>query len=472
MAYAWEKFIKRPGGAVPTNRQVYTAQVQQPAQNSNPWAQVSNTPQTRTFYGNASDIALAKQSGMQGNFIDISGWGENSIIKGIQHNAKTGGNPMILGGAGATGGINDYLLGLINKGGTNIGRIGGKDRYEVQDNLKKYMLEQAASPLDFSKLRVEQATIEDIAKKYGIDYSRGYAKRQAEAEAEARRNAIEAQKRQNAASKDNTMQGIDNGLRSANEAMDKKYFVEGLNMQQDQANNGLNAGIAADQALRLGMMQQSELAPMYREAQQARNAEETRFTNEQLALLDAMGLVNKEALAREESLYNDRLQQGLENAMAYTDAERGYNNQYMQTMLQQRGQDLGRLSDWENLQENKRQFNTRQDWEKYAWSNMSAADRAQNQLALAQLDAEKKRFASEDAWRKYTFNNMSASDRARLQADEKQLGKEMAWRKYEMEFMAKQNLAMAQAQYGSPYTPGGYPQGPSPYGNINPFPAR
>lgn len=466
MAYSWEKFIKRPGGAVPT-QPVYTAQVQQKPQTAqNPWAQVSTAPQSRTFYGNASDIALAKQSGMQGNFIDVSGWGEKSIINGIQHNAKTGGNPMILGGAGAKGGINDYLLGLINKGGTNIGRIGGKDRYEVQDNLKKYMLEQATSPLDFSKLRVEQATIDDIAKKYGIDYSRGYAKRQAEAEAEAQRNAIEAQKRQNAASKDNTMQGIDNSLRSANEAMDKKYFVEGLNMQQDQANNGLNAGIAADQALRLGMMQQSELAPMYRDAAQARNAEETRFTNEQLALLDAMGLVNKEALAREESLYNDRLQQGLENAMAYTDAERGYNNQYMQTMLQQRGQDLGRLSDWENLQENKRQFNTRQDWEKYAWSNMSAADRAQNQLAIQQLNAEKKRFASEDAWRKYTFNNMSASDRARLQADEKQLGKEMAWRKYEMEYMAKQNLELAKAQYGG----GGY--GGMPSGGAGPFPTR
>lgn len=468
MAYSWEKFIKRPGGAVPTQN-IYTAQVQpQQQQAQNPWAQVQSQPKMNTFYGGATDIALAKASGMKGNFIDISTYGQDSILKDIQHAYRTGANPYVLGGAGATKGINDQLLSQINQNGVNVARIGGKDRYEVQDNLKKMMLEQSAAPLDFSKLRVEQATIEDIAKKYGIDYSRDYAKRQAEAEAQARRDAIEAQKRQNAASKDNMMQGIDNSLRNANEAMDKKYFVEGLNMQQDQVNNGLNAGIAADQALRLAMAQQSELAPMYRDAAQARNAEETRFTNEQLNLLDAMGLVNKEALAREESLYNDRLQQGLENAMAYTDAERGYNNQYMQTMLQQRGQDLGRLSDFENLQENKRQFNTRQDWEKYAWSNMSAADRAQNQLALQQLDAEKKRFASEDAWRKYTFNNMSASDRARLQADEKQLGKEMAWRKYEMEYMARQNLELAKAQYGNPYAPNG-PQGPSPYGNINPF---
>lgn len=92
-----------------------------------------------TYYGTTSDIDLAKKNGVQGNFYDVSKYGEESKYKDLLHAYKSGANPIILGGAGATGGINDGIYTRLLDSGANITRIGGKDRYEVQNNLKTYV---------------------------------------------------------------------------------------------------------------------------------------------------------------------------------------------------------------------------------------------------------------------------------------------------------------------------------------------
>lgn len=401
--------------------------------------------QPRTFYGNASDIALARASGLEGNFIDISTWGEKSIIDGIQHAYKTGANPMILGGAGATKGINDYLYGLINKNGVNVGRIGGKDRYEVQENLKKYLTEVNSQMPDWDKLRIEGATIEDVARKYGIDYSREYAKRQAEAEAQARRDAVDSQKRQNSTSKEEMLQMIENNLKGATQSLDQNYFLQGLNQSQEQVNNGLNAGIAADQNLRLAMNRQGEMADIQRDASLGRMQEQNRFTNKELDLLAEMGLINKEALAREDSIYNERLQQGLENAMNLTQMERDQLNQMVQQRMTTRGQDLDRQTAIDQMIQDRNQFDQRL---KEDSRQFDIDQKARAQQAYNQLQEEKRQFNSEADWRRYTYNNMSATDRAQFNLEKQKWGEELAWRKYELEYSSQMNLSIAQAQAG------------------------
>jgi hypothetical protein len=401
--------------------------------------------QPRTFYGNASDIALARASGLQGNFIDISTYGQDSIIKDIQHSFKTGGNPMVLGGAGATKGISDQLLALINQNGTKVGRIGGKDRYEVQENLKRYMTEQDTKIPDWDKLRIEGATIDDIARKYGIDYSRDYAKRQAEAEAQARRDAVDSQKRQNSTSKEEMLAMIENNLKGATQSLDQNYFLEGLNQSQEQVNNGLNAGIAADQNLRLAMNRQGEMADIQRDASLGRMQEQNRFTNKELDLLAEMGLINKESLAREDSIYNERLQQGLENAMNLTQMERDQLNQMIQQRMGQRGQDLDRQTALDQMIQDQKQFDTRL---KEEGRQFDLDQNNRMSQAYQQLQEEKRQFNDEAAWRKHTFNNMSAQERAQFNIEKQKWGEELAWRKYELEYSSNINLQIAQAQSG------------------------
>lgn len=431
---------------------------------ANPWDQYTQKPKVNTYYGNASDIALARSSGVQGNFIDISKYGQGSIIKDIQNAHKTGGNPMILGGAGAKGGVNDALLAQINQNGVNVGRIGGADRYEVQNNLKKYTLEQQAQPVNFDQYRTESATIDDIAKKYGFDYSRDYAKRQAEAEAQAKRNAVADAQRKNSTNKQENLKAIDNNLMNMADSLDRNYFQQYMQQAQNQTNNGLNAGIAADQDLRLAMARQAEMGGAYRDANLGRMQENNRFTNDELRLAESLGLINQEALAREDSLFNDRLQQGFENAQAYTASERDQNLAIMQAALQQRGQDIGQLESFQRLLQENQQFKDTMGWNKYQFNNLSAAQKADNQLAYKRLNEEKRQFASEQAWRKYQYENMSAAEKAQMDQQTKQFGEEMAWKYWETKYASEQALAQIQAEMGVK------PQGPSENGSITPFP--
>ena len=159
------------------------------------------------------------------------------------------------------------------------------------------------------------ATIQDIAAKYGFDYSRDYAKQQAEAEAQALRNANMDAQRRNVSNRDTSLASIDANLMNQAEAMDRNYFQQMMGQQQNQVNAGLNAGIAADQDLRLQMARQAEMGASYRDANLGRMRVNENFNLDDIRLAEAMGLIDQQALAREDSLYNDRLMQGFGQLM-------------------------------------------------------------------------------------------------------------------------------------------------------------
>jgi hypothetical protein len=193
----------------------------------------------------------------------------------------------------------------------------GQQQQQWQDILNKqkegtqgwrdnYNNSQAAQ--DYRK--IQDATIQDIGNKYGIDFSKDYANRQAEAEAQALRDANANSQRQNESQNKQNIQRIDDQLMTMAEQLDRKYFQEGLGMGQDQVESGLNAGIAADQALRLQMGRQADMSGAYRDANLGRMTEDQRFTNEGLRLTEALGTINQQSLANAERMYRDMLSQG------------------------------------------------------------------------------------------------------------------------------------------------------------------
>lgn len=182
------------------------------------------------------------------------------------------------------------LLNVTNRVKTNTNNL--TNQYKKSENT-------------INAKRMMNATIEDIAKKYGFDFSRDYAKTQAEAEAQAKRNAFNGSIRENDTIFDETMGRIDSGLREGNTAIDNSFFKSYLEQRQSQANRGINAGIVAEQDLRLGMNQQAEMASMFRDANLARNQEANRYNNEDIRLQEALALVEQERLAQEDRLFQE-----------------------------------------------------------------------------------------------------------------------------------------------------------------------
>lgn len=239
--------------------------------------------------------------------------------------------------------------------------------------------------------RTQSATVEDIASKYGFDYTREDAKRQAEAEAQARRNAIEEAKRKNESLKQENVKSIDNNIMSAAEGMDHSYFQKYLQQQQGQVNNGLNAGIAADQNLRLAMNRQAQMGDVYRDANLGKMKENNRYSNQALALLDQLGLVNQQAVARESSLYNDQLKYLAGMAMQTDQMNQAENARFLQAALQQRGQDIGQYQFMRNFEHGQ------------------AMDNVANDMSQQRIDNQSSQY-----WN--SFNNLSAAQQT--QADQ------------------------------------------------------
>ena len=323
--------------------------------------------------------------------------------------------------------------------------------------------------IDFNQYRAQSATVADLAKKYGLDYSREYAKRQAEAEAQAKRSGLEAQRDQ-----------INEGVRNAQDALSRDYFQKGLMSAQSQVDGGINAGLANEANLRLSMNRQAEMGDIMGQANLAQNEVSRGLTDVETA-----------RVAAEEKLYNERLQQAVEILQRDKSLDMEEKQYLLNAMLQQRSQNIGmdqfnRQLDWDKYQFNnmsatdksrldwdkymfnnmsatdkagldwdKYMFNNMSayqqaglDWEKYQFNNMSAADQDASKLAWARLEEEKSQFKSEMEWRKYEFNNMSASEKAQFNENKRQFGEEMAWRMYELEYTSEMALQEAQAGLG------------------------
>lgn len=162
----------------------------------------------------------------------------------------------------------------------------------------------------------QMTTTKQLEEMYGFDYSREYAKKQAEAEAQALRNANADAGRRNTSNKQENMKAIDNNLMNMADGLDRNYFLQALQQQQGQINSGMNGGVAADQDLRLAMSRQANMGDAYRDANLGKMQENNRYTNEDMRLAEQMGLINQQGLAREDSLFNERLQQALQNGLA------------------------------------------------------------------------------------------------------------------------------------------------------------
>jgi len=250
--------------------------------------------------------------------------------------------------------------------------------------------------VDLNAYKFQNATIQDLQKKYGFDFSRQYAQRVAQMERMAKQSGLESQ-----------LKSLESDYRSAQDRLSRDYFQQFLNTQQNVVNRGLNAGLQADQFLRLNMSRQQALADMTRDYTQRRGELQQQLAN--LAL---------EEQQRAEQLYQERLQQAFENLMALDET-------------QLRNLDLRLQADM---------FNRQQALELYRHNTLSAAQREEFRLGWARLQEEKRQFNSEMEWRRYTYNNMSAYERAQLDAEIRMFGEELAWRRKELELSQKYAL--------------------------------
>jgi hypothetical protein len=240
-----------------------------------------------------------------------------------------------------------------------------------------------------NSLKWQNATINDVAKKYGFNFSKDYANQQAEAVAAAQRNQYNSAARQNQTTNMQTMKELDSNLKDGIVGTENTFFQNYLQQRQNQANRGLNAGIQADQDVRLGMNQQSVLAGLYRDTNNARSKEMDRFNNQSLDITEALALVEKQKLTEAEKLYQELITKGY----GMLGTERGWYN----TLDQQA---YGKYQDDINLWY-KEQDRLAQEAERAARARaaqQAAAQQAAQQSALQkQLDAYKNQLAQQAA---------------------------------------------------------------------------
>lgn len=307
------------------------------------------------------------------------------------------------------------------------------------------------SNVDFNDYRTQTATLNDISQKYGFDFSRDYANRQAEAEAQALRNANAEAGRKNTANNQLNLQNIDNNVMGAAEGLDRNYFQKYMEQAQNQSNKGLNSGIAADQNLRLNMSRQAEMGDVYRDANLGRMEEGQRFSLEDVALAENMGLINQQALAREDSLFNERLQMGFDNAMTLTGVEQAQNLAMMNAALQQREQNIGNNQFNANLGWDQAQFNNvsatdqqQFDWDQYMFDNISATDQKNFDWEEFMFNNVSATDQQKQDFERFMFNNVSATDKQR-QDFEKYVFENMS--AAEKEAARQANAQLTQQQY-------------------------
>lgn len=182
----------------------------------------------------------------------------------------------------------------------NKAQASARAKTKAYKNGKEY---KAASKL-------QNSTIDDIAKKYGFDFSKDYANRQAEVAAQAQRNVYNSQGRTNDATHKTTLQRLSDNYDSAAGDLDKGYFQQFLGQRQGQADRGLNAGIAANQNLQLAMNKQSEVADLWKQRNTNTQEEDLRYANQSQTISEALAQVEKEKYANAENLYQGLLSKG------------------------------------------------------------------------------------------------------------------------------------------------------------------
>lgn len=259
------------------------------------------------------------------------------------------------------------------------------------EKLRKQLYSGPSAPklpgqINLDNYQTELATIDDISKKYGFDYSREYAERQAAILAQAQRDEVEAARARS-----------EYETESAQTDLEHDFFQQYLEQRQALVDSGLNAGIASERDLRLEMNRQYALADILAN-QQLYNQE-----------LDAnMQRISAEELTYAEKLFQERMQQGFSNAMDVSRFNQSENQWQANMAMQQRQQQV------------------EEAWRAFEFNNMSEADKQR-------MLQNERQFGTEMAWRQYEFENMSAAERARLAADAEKFGMDMAWQRHKFE---------------------------------------
>lgn len=260
-----------------------------------------------------------------------------------------------------------------------------------------------ASTPYYEKYKTQTASINDISKKYGFNFTRQDANRQAAAEERQKRLGIQDQLRRNSSLRDNNMASIDAGMKNAVEGLDRNYFQKYMNQAQGQTNSGLNSGIVADQNMRLNMNRQAELGDVYRDANLGRMQERNRYTDARLGLKAEENFSRYNEKARAGQLANQYAQQGFENALAYTDSNRQNNQAMVSAYLERYG--LG-LQDIMSKREDKtRRYGMDLDSNQFYDNLKQAMDIAKMNDATSRhgINTDYRRFANQLSWDKTAF---------------------------------------------------------------------
>lgn len=362
-------------------------------------------PSKMTYYGVASDINLARQAGIQGRFVDISKYGDNSKYSDILHAYKKGGNPVILGGAG----VNDSLYSRLQKGGANIQRLNGADRYEVQQNarnyynnsLTAYQKQQARNSAPVYTQTDAKAPGVVAIPKFNFKYD-------------------------NLSYNDATgkvKQQLDPLYQQAMKNIQATKYQNELDAGQQAASRGLGrSGLAADLQNKVAIAAQGQIAQA--EAEKASKSAE---------MAQAM-------LERDQSRGDALRQQAYQEYMGNLDAHfRNNETEY------------GRYRD--TIDDSRYGFE--QDYRKYQDSLNNDRYYDEQNYQKNRDVVQDKQYQDEKAWREYTFKNMSASEKAQMEWAKAQYGEDAAWRMYQLEYQGELDKSMNQSQLD--YYKSGFP---------------
>jgi hypothetical protein len=356
-------------------------------------------PSKYTFYGSATDVGLAKQSGAKGTFRDISGWGQGSVYDGIMHNYKTGGIPVILGGAGATGGINDDMFNKLKGAGIkDLTRIGGKDRYEVQGNFKNFLntLQNNQNfeynPSDVYKKAVENVSNNMDPKKvdpFKFDYknlSYGDATKQVQ-------------------------QQLDPLYQRAVAGVKQEQYQNELDTGEVAAKRGLaHSGLAADAQTKVAIAAQNNISDL--DAKRASQSAEMAT-----------------ALVQRDQDRADRLRQ-----QAYSEYMGGQDLQYRQdqTAYEKWMDTIGREDRNKEFEYGK--FINDRDF------------RNDNFYRDRDFETDKLRYEDEKKWREFQYRNLSEAEKKQFDWLKQQHGDQMAWNYLDSKMQSEAAKSSSQAE--------------------------
>lgn len=339
----------------------------------------------RTYYGNTTDVELAKKQGLQGQFHDISSYSDQAKYDALYNAYKNNSNPVILGGAVAKGGVDNNIYTRLTQQGANVQRISGADRNQTLDSFRKYAMDinRQSGEYNVNQLydKQRQARINEL--KTHQQKAVGQINQQKTAtgqQFQTARNQTDVVNHQNVQKLRELMAA--NGLTatgenvSANVAMnnERQNSLNTLNTQEQKQMNEYNQRIADIQD-----PSQEQAITNALEAERAR------------ALIDERNRMDSMNYQRQRDFVED--------------------DRYVEQRNYQQGRDLVADQRYQN------EFNYRK-----------SRDAIGDQQTSAGLAFEKQKFASETAWRSYVYNNMSASEKAQLAWNKQQFGDEMAWR--------------------------------------------